>query len=128
MRGVSPELQQAARQMRAAPTPAEAALWEALRGRRLDGLRFRSQHPLGQFVLDFYCPARRLAVEVDGGFHDARADQDAARTAVLAAYGIRVLRVRNGDVLTGLPAVLDAIRRAAQEAAGVGPLTPGSAP
>ena len=106
------ELQQAARGMRTVATEAEDVLWEALRGRRLDGLRFRRQHPVGRFVLDFYCPIHKLVVEVDGGVHDAQEERDAERTAVIEAHGYRVIRFRNEDVMQNLPAVLDGIRTA----------------
>ena len=104
------ELQQAARGMRTEPTEAEDVLWEALRGRRLDGLRFRRQHPVGRFVLDFYCPIHKLAVEVDGEVHDSQQERDAERTAVIEAHGYRVVRFRNEEVMQNLPAVLDGIR------------------
>jgi len=80
----------------------------------VDGLRFRRQHSVGPYVLDFWCPRIKLAAEVDGSVH-ADADQaarDAERTQHLAAYGYRVLRVSNEDVLNNLPAVLQAIRAA----------------
>ena len=70
-RGITSELQQAASQLRGRVTPAEQALWEALRGNQLNGLRFRRQHPVSKFVLDFYCSHSKLAVELDGGVHDA---------------------------------------------------------
>ena len=95
--------------MRGAPTAAEAALWEALRGSTLDGLRFRRQHPVGQFVLDFCCPALKLVVEVDGGIHEHQREQDANRDEWLRAYGYTTVRVTNDDVLTSLPAVLTRI-------------------
>ena len=78
----SRELQSAARGMRREPTPAEKVLWDVLRGRGLDGLRFRRQHPVGRFVLDFYCPIHKLAVAVDGEVHDTQQERDAERTAV----------------------------------------------
>jgi very-short-patch-repair endonuclease len=102
--------------MREALTPAEAVLWESLRKRRLDGHRFRCQHPVGRFILDFYCPALRLAIEVDGAAHDHRGDYDTARTDALAAHGYRILRFRNDEVLTDLPTVLDRIRAVAKQA------------
>ncbi len=115
VRGASPELHQIAWELRGSRTPAEETLWEALRGKKLAGLKFRFQHPLGQFVLDFYCASCKLAVELDGGIHEHRAEEDAARTAHLEAYGYRVIRFRNEQVLTNLPAVLEAILTAAQE-------------
>lgn len=106
------ELQKAARGMRREATPAEAKLWEALRGRGVGGFRFRRQHPVGRFVLDFYCPIRKLGVELDGGVHDHQRERDAEREAVLAAGGYRVIRFRNEEVLTDLPAVLARIEAA----------------
>jgi very-short-patch-repair endonuclease len=110
----------AARVLRRPLTPAEAVLRRALRDRRMDGLKFRRQHPVGPFVLDFCCPASRLAVEVDGAVHDERAEQDAARTALLAASGYRVLRFRNEDVLGDLGTVLARIRAAIADSSGQG--------
>ena len=94
-------------------TPAELALWQALRGKQLDGLKFRSQHPVGQFILDFWCPACRLAVELDGGAHEGQEQQDQACTEKLEEYGYRVIRFRNEEVLNDLPSVLERIRQAA---------------
>lgn len=105
----------AARELRQVATPAEQILWQALRGRRLNELRFRRQHPLGRFVLDFYCVAHQLAVEVDGDIHQtpAQAAYDAERTAWLAEKGIRVLRFTNAEVESQLEDVLEKIVLAA---------------
>ncbi|MBV9851796.1 MAG: DUF559 domain-containing protein [Armatimonadetes bacterium] len=113
VRGASRELQQIAREMRREMTPAERVLWEALHGKQLVGLRFRPQHPVGQFALDFYCPAAKLVIEVDGDIHDLRQEEDAVRTKHLEAYGCHVIRFRNEEIMHSLPAVLDAIRKAA---------------
>ena len=80
----------------------EVLLWQALRGGQVGGLRFRRQHPIGPYVLDFYCPALRLAVEIDGAAHDNpdRAGRDLRRDAWLAGQGIRVLRVPAADILS----------------------------
>ena len=115
VRGVSPELRQAASQLREQMTAAEQVLWEALRDKKVGGLRFRAQHPVGQFILDFYCPACKLALELDGSIHDNRAEEDAARTAQLRAYGYRVLRFQNKEVLTNLASVTERILYAAKE-------------
>ena len=121
VRGVSPELRLAAAQLRGQMTPAEQVLWEALREKKLAGLRFRAQHPVGQFILDFYCPACKLGIELDGSVHDNTAEEDAARTAHLEAYGYRVLRFQNSEVLTEIAAVLARILAAAREAAPEAP-------
>jgi very-short-patch-repair endonuclease len=80
---------------------------------RLGGLRFRSQHPVGAFVLDFYCPSCKLVVEVDGVVHDQQVEYDEARTEHLNGYGYRVIRFRNEEVLHELPSVLERILAAA---------------
>ena len=93
----------------------EVLLWMRLKGRNLNGLKFRRQHPLGSYVLDFFCADRRLAVEVDGQAHD-RAPQiarDGVRDAWLAEHGVRVLRLRAHDVLNDLDNVVVAIAAAA---------------
>jgi very-short-patch-repair endonuclease len=112
MRGTTRALVEAARQLRRELTPAEKALWAALRGRQVGGLRFRCQHAIGPFVADFYCPAAKLIVEVDGPIHDQQVEQDAARTDYLNALGYRVLRLRNEDVLTNLSAAIARIEHA----------------
>ena len=112
MRAASSGVQGAARRMRCAPTRAEAVLWEVLRERKLCGVRFRRQHAIDRFVLDFYSTAHKLAIEVDGEIHDEQQEQDAVRTEHLEARGIRVLRFRNEEVLHALPMVLSSIRDA----------------
>ena len=106
-----------ARQMRAEPTEAEAVLWRALRGRRLAGWRFRRQHVLAGFVVDFYCPSLWLAIEVDGPIHDERRVEDDARTQALATLGVRVLRFRNEDILSRLQEVLEVLTTSCQRIA-----------
>jgi very-short-patch-repair endonuclease len=94
-----------ARAMRAMPTVAEARLWSALRGRRL-GWKFRRQHVIAGYVVDFYCADLWLAVEVDGGVHEGRRIDDRQRDEHLASLGVRVVRVGNADVLERLDAVV----------------------
>jgi very-short-patch-repair endonuclease len=114
IRGTTPEIEAAARRLRRNMTPAEKKLWEALRGKQLGGLKFRAQHPVGPFILDFYCPACKLAVELDGGVHEDQTAHDAARTRQLNDYGYNVIRFRNEEVLGDLPSVLDRILAAAR--------------
>jgi len=104
-----------ARALRQELTGAEQRLWEALRDRRLNGLKFRRQHPYGQFVLDFFCAESLLAVEVDGAFHDApdRAAHDAARTEFLTQRGVRVLRFTNDEIEGNMAQALGCIAAAA---------------
>lgn len=109
VRGSTPELDAAARLHRRNMTPAESELWQALRGHLLQGLGFRRQHPLGPFIVDFYCPQLKLVIELDGDVHANQAEYDAARTEQLAAYGYRVIRFRNEAVLGDLTSVLKQI-------------------
>jgi very-short-patch-repair endonuclease len=114
IRGTTQEIEQAARRLRQALTPAEVKLWNALRCRQLAGLRFRCQHPVGQFILDFYCPTCKLVVEVDGKIHEQQTEYDQARIDYLQAYGYRILRFSNQQVFTDLEAVLDEIKAVAE--------------
>ena len=100
-----------ARVMRKTPTEAEQLLWRSLRGRQVKGLRFRRQHPIGPYIVDFFCVAAQLAIELDGEIHDHKeqAAYDALRTDVLRQSGIKVLRFANADVLTRLEWVLEQI-------------------
>jgi len=109
IRGTTPEIEAAARRLRRNMTPAERKLWQALRGKKLAGMKFRAQHPVGRFILDFYCPARRLAIEVDGGVHDETLDYDEVRDEVLREYGYRVIRFRNEEIMEDLSLVLERI-------------------
>ena len=102
---------QHAAQMRAAPTTSEAVLWSALKGSQL-GVGFRRQVPMGRYILDFYAPAAKLAVEVDGGWHADRARLDAKRDRVLARLGVRVLRLDAALVMGDLLAAVAAVRAA----------------
>jgi very-short-patch-repair endonuclease len=94
-------------------TDAERKLWSQLRDRQLVGAKFRRQHPIGPYVLDFYCEESRLAVEVDGSQHTP--DGDAARTAWLEEHGCRVMRFWNHEVLRELSSVLGMIEAALKE-------------
>jgi CreA protein len=106
-----------ARALRRQMSLPEVVLWQALRKSRLAGLRFRRQHPIGPYILDFYCPAAGLAVEVDGLAHDGadRMRHDAHRDSWLAERGVRVMRVVAKDVLRddSFEGVLAAIESAA---------------
>jgi very-short-patch-repair endonuclease len=118
-----------ARTLRREMTLPEVLLWQALRRRQLNGLLFRRQHPVGPYVLDFYCPAHRLAVEVDGAAHDGadRAVRDRRRDAWLGAHGIRVMRVPAVDVLRETSR-LDVLATIAAAAASSTALSCGSPP
>jgi very-short-patch-repair endonuclease len=96
-----------ARELRSNSTDVENELWYHLRAGRMQGIKFRRQHPIPPYVIDFYCHAAKLVIELDGFQHSEPAD--AARTRFLEARGLTVLRVDNVDVLRHRDAVLDAI-------------------
>jgi very-short-patch-repair endonuclease len=100
--------------MRHEPTPAEAALWGRLRRKPFGGIRFRRQHAIDRFIVDFYCHEARLVIEVDGSIHDYTQEEDAIRQAFLESIGLRVIRFSNGDVLTQMDGVLEVIAEAVQ--------------
>ena len=114
IRGVSRRIQERARELRRDMTPAERVLWGRLRNRQLEGLKFRRQHPLGRFIVDFCCAQHRLIVEVDGGVHRNQREYDEARTQVLQAHGYWVLRFSNEAVLGDVDAVLEVIAEVAR--------------
>jgi very-short-patch-repair endonuclease len=109
IRGTTPEIENAARQLRHRLTPAETRLWQALKNRQMENLRWRCQHPVGRFIVDFYCPACRLIVEVDGEIHQQQQDYDLARTEHLKDYGYTVIRFSNEAVESNLETVLATI-------------------
>ncbi|MDY6923457.1 MAG: endonuclease domain-containing protein [Pseudomonadota bacterium] len=106
-----------AKALRRPLSPPEARLWVRVRAHRLRGFKFRRQHPIGPYILDFYCPAGRLAVEIDGRCHDdeARLIHDRRRTEWLHRRGIRVIRIAAVDVRDELEGVLAYIGRVLEE-------------
>jgi len=98
---------QFARHLRRNMTDAEHEIWHHLRNRALMGHKFRRQHPIGPYIVDFACPARRLVVELDGGQHHA--DLDAARTRYQERCDYRILRFWNNEVFARQETVLAAI-------------------
>jgi very-short-patch-repair endonuclease len=106
-----------ARSLRKKATDAERILWRHLRNRNFAGYKFRRQHPSDRYILDFYCPAAKLAIELDGGGHNYRASgiRDRMRSDSLAREGIVVLRFWNHQILKELDSVLRAIWFALQE-------------
>lgn len=99
-----------ARTVRREPTRSEAILWQALRGKKLDGRKFRRQQPIGNFIVDFYNSAYRLVIEVDGPVHVGQVELDRARQDVLEQLGLNVFRVGSDDVEKSLSSVLEMIR------------------
>jgi len=107
----------AARELRQRCTEAEVVLWNMLRNRRLGGLKFRRQHQVGPFIVDFFCPEKKLVIEADGVQHleSGRQERDTSRTAVLQEHGFTVLRFENPDVVGNPKIVADHILRVASQ-------------
>jgi len=101
----------AARELRQVETETEKILWESLRGKRLNGLKFRRQHPYEHYVLDFFCVEHQLVVELDGSVHHVldQAAYDEERTNFLNEHGLHIIRFRNEDVKKNLSSVLQKI-------------------
>jgi very-short-patch-repair endonuclease len=98
-----------ARALRRNMTDAERILWRSLRDRKMGGWKFRRQHPIRPFIVDFVCVERRLIIEVDGGQHASKVQADASRSSYLRKKGYKILRFWNNQVLNESEAVLDMI-------------------
>ena len=99
-------------------TPAEAKLWSHLRAHRMGDVHFRSQHAIGNYIVDFVAPRKKLIIELDGSQHLEQEEYDAERTAFLQSKGYRVLRFWNNDVMNDIDSVLTVIWDALKEKNG----------
>ena len=102
---------QVARSLRKRLTPVEGLLWKYLRDRHMIRTKFRRQYPIAGFVLDFYCPAEKLGIELDGGIHDFRKEYDMARQEIIEDKGIRIVHFKNSDIEKNIEMVLKKIKR-----------------
>ncbi|RMG79800.1 MAG: endonuclease domain-containing protein [Bacteroidetes bacterium] len=111
--------QSLARDMRNNPTEAEKVFWEAIRSRKVLGLRFLRQHPLffdylGKttfYIADFYCREKRIVIEIDGRIHDYTKERDKQRTEIINLMGLRVFRFKNEEVLNNLPGTIEKLEK-----------------
>ena len=99
----------AAKQLRHSQTPAEIKLWAALKAHQLEGIQFRRQHPIGEYIVDFCAPTRKLIIELDGSPHLNQQEYDAQRTKFMESKGYRVLRFWNNDVMNHIDGVIEII-------------------
>jgi very-short-patch-repair endonuclease len=108
----SPQIFRQAKQLRKRMTKAEEVLWEWLRDKKLDGYKFRRQHPMHRFILDFYCHSNCLIIELDGKIHNEKPEQiyDEARTKYLSECGMKVIRFKNEEVFNDIENVINKIR------------------
>ncbi|ERM80109.1 hypothetical protein P872_17170 [Rhodonellum psychrophilum GCM71 = DSM 17998] len=106
--GASPEIHKRARELRKRLTPSEKILWETLKGKSFRGLKFRRQHPIHKFIVDFYCHELKLVIEIDGGIHDTmdQKEYDMGRTFELNELGLEILRFGNEMILSDIQLTL----------------------
>jgi len=98
-----------AKELRKKPIPVEKILWKHLGNRRLNSIKFRRQHPLGRYVVGFYCPTHRLVVEIDGEIHSYQEEHDQTRTQELEDFGYKVIHFWNREVEQHIDTVLDTV-------------------
>jgi very-short-patch-repair endonuclease len=100
-----------ARSLRRQSTVPERLLWGRLRSGRLYGVKFRRQHPIGPYIVDFCCATVKVVIELDGMSHVGRAEQDEQRSAYLRSHGYRVIRYTNDQVISAIDSVVEDIAR-----------------
>jgi very-short-patch-repair endonuclease len=105
------------RQLRNNAPQAESLVWSKLKGKQLLGYKFRRRYSVGPYVIDFYCPALKLAVEIDGDSHfeEGAKDDDCSRQAFIESFGIQFLRFTNEEIRNNLEGVLAAIAQVVQQ-------------
>ena len=109
--GAKPGIFAKASELRKNMTEAEKILWYRLRNRKLNGLKFRRQHPIDRFVADFFCVEKELVIEIDGGIHNETniKERDENRTYELEKFGLKVIRFSNEEVINEIEKVLEQI-------------------
>jgi len=108
-------LTETAKDLRKRMTDAERVLWQRLKAKQLDGLKFRRQEQIGRFIVDFVCHDKAIVIEADGGQHAAEREKDEERTQWLNSQGYTVLRYWNNEILTNTEGVMESIRSACME-------------
>lgn len=109
--GATPQTLKKAKLLRKNMTSSESLLWEKLQGKQILGLRFRRQHPINIYIVDFYCHAAKLVVELDGEIHKSKKEYDNERTLDLEMYGLKVLRFYNSKVEKDIENVINKIEK-----------------
>ena len=111
----TPEKMEIAKNLRNNMTYSEKLLWEKLKGKQMCGLRFRRQHPIDLFIVDFYCHQVRLVVEIDGEIHSQQIEYDDGRSAEMEKVGIKVIRFMNFEVQNDIEKVISEIKNIVNE-------------
>ncbi len=122
--GAPPHIFEKARELRKNMTEAEEILWKYLKKKQLDNCKFRRQHPISEFVADFYCHSTKLVIEVDGGSHNLKERKfaDSERTRIMNTFGIKVLRFYNSQVINNVDEVVEIIKVSLDKRASTSPL------
>jgi len=115
MREYNPDNKELSRKLRKNITPEEQIIWKYIRRKQIHDVQFYRQKPLGEYIVDFYCPRANLVLEIDGIQHIENAEYDAERDYYLEGLGLRVVRIWNSDVRNNLKNVLKTIRQIVQE-------------
>ena len=110
----SPQIFRQADELRRKMTKAEKVLWERLKEKKLDGYKFRRQHPILRFIVDYYCHTEKLIIELDGEVHEEEHQKqyDEERTKILTECGMKVIRFRNEEIFNEIESVIERIRMA----------------
>ena len=108
--GATPQTLKKAKLLRSKMTQSESILWERLKGKQVNGLRFRRQHPINIYIVDFYCHSQKLIIEVDGEIHKTQIEYDNERTKDLEMYGLKVIRFQNSQINNEIEKVISSIK------------------
>ena len=111
--GASPIIFKRAKELRKSSTEAEKVLWKFLRNRNFHNMKFRRQHPISSYIVDFYCHEKNLVIEVDGGIHNLTEEKenDQVRENDLKELGLKILRFKNEDILKNIDQVIKRIEK-----------------
>ena len=111
-KGASPKIFSNAKDLRERATKAEEIMWLELRNNKLEGYKFRRQHPLNIYIADFYCHKLKLVIEIDGGYHQTyeQKELDAERTSAIEFQGLKVIRFTNEEVILNVSSIINKIK------------------
>lgn len=109
--GASPAIFDRAKELRKHMTPTERILWSKISNKKL-GVKFRRQHPIKNYIVDFYCHTSKIVIEIDGKIHDYQKEYDSGRQAEIEQFGIKVLRFTNQEIYEDIPSVINKIKEA----------------
>ena len=108
--GATPQTMKKAKLLRSKMTQSESILWEKLKGKQINGLRFRRQHPINIYIVDFYCHTQKLVIELDGEIHKSQIEYDNERTKDLNIYGLNIIRFHNYEIEEDIDNIISKIK------------------